>query len=185
MAATTTTTPTELIHLVDSFYYNADFRVLLCAEHKTCLDYRLIQSHLKNYHRGIKPSEYPTKFAILANYTFNTPEATPKPAPFRYYFDKLPEYSNYSLCRLCFYSSQTEKRLRIHLNEKHSINLNTKAIKKADYIQNNIKVQTLYRDSKYQYYFPTSQNNQVDAISNPVSSNPRLGSNSITILLIY
>jgi Orsellinic acid/F9775 biosynthesis cluster protein D len=129
-ATTTTTTPTELIHLVDSFYYNADFRVLLCAEHKTCLDYRLIQSHLKNYHRAIKPSEYPTKFAILANYTFNTPETTPKPTPFRYYFDKLPEYSDYSACRLCFYSNKNEKSIRMHLNEKHSINLNTKAIKR-------------------------------------------------------
>jgi Orsellinic acid/F9775 biosynthesis cluster protein D len=172
MAASTTTTPSELIHLTDSFYYSPDFGAILCSEHNSCIDYRLINTHLKNYHRAIKPSEYSTKFAMLNNYRLIIPDAISKPEPFRYYFDKLPEYSNYSMCQLCYYCNKNEKSIRIHLNKEHSINLNTKTIKKEDYIRYNVKVQTLFRDKNYIYYFPTSNNPSIRTIPNPISPNP-------------
>lgn len=142
----------NMTHIIDCFYYNSEYKILICTECKYCIFFNNLKIHLKNFHKKIFSKVNTDYYNLFNNYEFNSFESIQTPEPFTTKFDFLIINKNYFGCKKCDFISKNKKIIQHHLNKIHNISL----MKKGEDINNiyiNIDVQTFFTQYKYIKYF--------------------------------
>lgn len=140
--------------IIDCFYYNSDYKLVICEECKYAINKNNILNHLRKMHYNtiynkLNKEErdiYISKFDI---YIINSINIIPHPRPIIENFEYLRIYTGYT-CKICDYSQINKQGIQKHLNKSHNISL--KGVNINDYIYSNIHLQTFFtqkRDIKY------------------------------------
>jgi len=121
----------QLDSIYNYFYYNKEFRILICSTFYICITKTSLKKHISSicyiYNNN---KDYTTLFQIVSNLDIREFFELDTSINYYYCFPFLTISNNTLLCNKCFnYIVLNEKKMRVHLNQEHKI----KNISKADY----------------------------------------------------
>jgi hypothetical protein len=111
-----TETATQIVTTND-FYYEAEYKVLICKKHKQAV--KGLERHLKDVHRLRKRKERQLLVDHYAELTLAKPEDVVTPLTNRSSFKSLGHPQCTYQCNSCSHISTSHKAIHRHCNKKH------------------------------------------------------------------
>lgn len=163
----------ESIH--SHFYYNKEFKILICSVYHVCVTRTSLKKHLNSiHHTHDNKKEYATLWEIVSNLDIKELSQLNTPVNYQHCFPFLTISNNALLCNECSnYIVLNEKRMRVHLNQEHNIkNISKVDLAHEKYFTLNLCVQNFsnnifkkYFLTKYQETSPLYQNSKLNQVS--------------------
>jgi hypothetical protein len=166
-------TPTEFI--IDNFYYNNEFNILICSKCQFCINNNELNTHLNTKHKELNKNIKLNIINKCGNYLTPPFNKIKKPEDYKYNFKDLFIYKNAFKCNLCInnFFSINFRALKTHFNIIHNIiNNNKKPININNYISN-LSLQTFFSINYKRRYFIIKENN------NNINNTPIINTNII------
>jgi len=153
----------NIIHVIDDFYYNSNFDVLICKKCEYCVTNSGLNHHLFNYHKDLILNDRKNIESICKNYTILSQENVQIPEFFKYKFPYLKIYNNLFSCNSCEFAINNLKSIGIHLKNQHNINKKELGI---NYSNNQIGQCFFNRKLNQKYFLIRLENNEINLFDN-------------------
>jgi len=153
----------NIIHIIDDFYYNSNFDVLICKKCEYCVTNSGLNHHLFNYHKDLILNDRKNIESICKNYTILSQENVQIPEFFKYKFPYLKIYNNLFSCNSCEFAINNLKSIGIHLKNQHNINKKELGI---NYSNNQIGQCFFNRKLNQKYFLIRLENNEINLFDN-------------------
>ena len=148
-------------HIFDSFFYSAEFSILICGDCGHGVDPSYQRNHLRLHHRLEYKHDLDGTVRRFASLKLLSPRSVPRPMPFKHFFEQLPEHRGFSACAICLFANRNRKNIRQHLNAQHNLKLATRDTRSKELILENVSVQTFFREKTVLWYFITNRNQRL------------------------
>jgi len=153
----------NIIHVIDDFYYNSNFDVLICKKCEYCVTNSGLNHHLFNYHKDLVLNDRKNIELLCKNYKISSQDNVQIPEFNHYKFPYLKIYNDLFSCNYCEFAINNLKSIGHHLKNQHNLNTKRKSI---DYLMNQ-KGQCFFIQKKYQKYFLIKpENNEINLPDN-------------------
>jgi len=153
----------NIIHVIDDFYYNSNFDVLICKKCEYCVTNSGVNYHLIMHHKDLLLNTRKNIVSLCKNYQLLNQDEIILPEFFKYKFPYLKIYSDLYSCNLCEFAIKNLKSVGFHLKSQHNISKKELGV---NYLKNQIGQCFFTEKSNQKYFLIKLENNEIDLFDN-------------------
>jgi len=123
----------NIYHVIDDFYYNSNFNVLICKKCEYCVTNSGLNYHLLMNHQDLLLNARKNIELLCKSYDILNQDEVQIPENNSYKFPYLKIYNELFSCNYCEFAINNLKSIGFHLKNQHNLNTKRKSI---DYLIN-------------------------------------------------